>query len=58
MTADRVILMKSGSVIADGPPQEVITRDSLRELYRIEVNVAAIPGTDGTGRVCIPAWAM
>ena len=58
MTADRVILMHSGHVIADGPPQEVITRDSLRELYRIEVNVAAIPGTDGTGRVCIPAWAM
>lgn len=58
MTADRVILMHSGQVIADGPPEEVITRDSLRELYRIEVNVAAIPGTDGTGRVCIPAWAM
>lgn len=58
MTADRVILMHSGQVIADGPPEEVITRESLRDLYRIEVNVAAIPGTDGAGRVCIPAWAM
>jgi iron complex transport system ATP-binding protein len=58
MTADRVILMRSGQVIADGLPQEVITRDSLRELYRIEVNVTAIPGTNGAGRVCIPVWTM
>ncbi|MGD9948498.1 MAG: ABC transporter ATP-binding protein [Desulfobulbus sp.] len=58
MTADRVILFNSGTVIADGRPEDVITRDSLRDLYRIEVNVAAIPGTNGTGRVCVPAWAM
>ncbi|MGE4559033.1 MAG: ABC transporter ATP-binding protein [Desulfobulbus sp.] len=58
MTADRVILFDSGAVIADGRPEDVITRDSLRGLYRIEVNVAAIPGTNGTSRVCVPAWAM
>ncbi|MDD2467983.1 MAG: ABC transporter ATP-binding protein [Desulfobulbus sp.] len=58
MTADRVILFNSGTVIADGRPEDVITRDSLRDLYRIEVNVAAIPGTNGTGRICVPAWAM
>ncbi len=58
MTANRVILFNSGAVIADGRPEAVINRDSLRDLYRIEVNVAAIPGTNGMGRVCVPAWAM
>ena len=58
MTADRVILFNRGTVIADGRPDEVITRDSLRDLYRIEVNVTPIPGTNGTSRVCVPAWAM
>jgi len=58
MTADRVILFNHGTVIADGRPETVINRDSLRELYRIEVDVAAIPGANGMGRVCLPAWAM
>ena len=58
MTADRVILFNHGRIVDDGLPQTVINRDSLRELYRIEVNVAAIPGASGMGRVCIPAWAM
>ncbi|WP_448871047.1 ABC transporter ATP-binding protein [Desulfobulbus propionicus] len=56
MTADRVILFNHGAVIADGRPGKVITRESLRDLYRIEVNVAAIPGANGTARVCIPTW--
>jgi len=58
MTADRVVMLNKGTVIADGRPETVINRDSLRDLYRIEVNVAAIPGAKGTGRVCVPAWAM
>jgi iron complex transport system ATP-binding protein len=58
MTADRVILFNSGMIVDDGQPHTVINRDSLRDLYRIEVNVAAIPGAKGVGRVCVPAWAM
>ncbi|MBM9615525.1 ABC transporter ATP-binding protein [Desulfobulbus rhabdoformis] len=58
MTADRVILFNHGMIVDDGQPHTVITRDSLRELYRIEVNVAAIPGANSQGRVCVPAWAM
>jgi iron complex transport system ATP-binding protein len=58
MTADRVILFQKGTVLADGVPEQTITRDSLRNLYRVEVNVAAIPGANGTPRVCVPAWAM
>lgn len=54
MTADRVILLKAGAVIADGPPAQTITREAIFELYRIEVNVVSM---NGSGRVCIPVWA-
>jgi iron complex transport system ATP-binding protein len=63
MTADRVILLKEGAVLADGCPEATITRETLRALYRIDVHVAvvaAIPGYNGSrnGRVCVPAWAL
>ena len=58
MTADRVILFKEGRVIADGAPQATITRDTLQTLYRIEVNVVAMPGSGCTGSFCVPVWAM
>lgn len=58
MTANRVILFQNGVVINDGPPATMINQDSLRQLYGIEVQVAAVPGTNGTSRVCIPAWAL
>lgn len=59
-TADRVILIKEGAVLADGDPETTITRETLRALYRIDVHVAAIPGYSGSrsGRVCVPAWAL
>lgn len=58
MTADRVILFKEGRVIADGVPEATITRETLQTLYRIDVNVVAMPGSGCTGRFCMPAWAM
>lgn len=58
MTADRVILFKEGRVIADGAPEATITRETLQTLYRIDVNVVAMPGSGCTGRFCMPAWAM
>ncbi len=61
MTADRVILFKEGTVIADGAPETTITKETLHALYRIDVHVAtitAIPGHTRTGRVCVPAWAL
>ncbi|MGI6656764.1 MAG: ABC transporter ATP-binding protein [Desulfobulbus sp.] len=55
MTADRVVLLNHGRVVADGAPADVITRNSLRDLYRVEVDVATIPGANGNKRVCVPA---
>ncbi len=53
MTADRVILIKDGVIVADGLPDETITKEAVFELYRIEVNVVPM---NGSGRVCVPVW--
>ena len=54
MTADRAILFKEGTVIADGHPEKTITRDAIFDLYRIDVKVVSM---NGNGRVCMPVWA-
>jgi iron complex transport system ATP-binding protein len=35
--ADRVVLMKRGGKIGEGPPSTVLTRDVLADLYDIDV---------------------
>jgi iron complex transport system ATP-binding protein len=54
MTADRVILLQQGSVLADGLPEETITRETIFALYRIDVDVVPV---NGSGRVCLPVWS-
>ncbi|MEM0930689.1 MAG: ABC transporter ATP-binding protein [Pseudomonadota bacterium] len=39
--ADRLIWMKDGRIVADGPPRETITPDRLREIFGIEARVDA-----------------
>lgn len=42
--ADRIVAMKDGRVVADGPPGEVVTRDVLGEVYDHDVAVAEVNG--------------
>jgi len=49
--ADRVIMLKEGSIIADGIPDDVITSESLFALYGREVNVHSLRESF---KVCIP----
>lgn len=50
--ADRVALMKAGRIVAQGSPGNVVTADSLRDLYGVEV---AISYMEQAGRpVCTP----
>lgn len=42
--ADKVLLLKGGTLIAQGPPDEVITRDRLMEVYGLEVEFVAENG--------------
>lgn len=41
----RLILMKDGKIVSDGPPQEVITEKNIREVYKIQTKIFASPET-------------
>jgi iron complex transport system ATP-binding protein len=47
---DRLILLKDGRVVADGPPLEVLTEARIAEVY----NCAAFVGTNAAGPMVIP----
>jgi len=49
MFSDYVVLMDAGRVVAQGPPRDVITEESIREIYRIDATIHAF---DGTRFVC------
>ena len=42
--SDRIIGMKDGVVLVEGNPEEVITQESIREMYVIELGVTSIDG--------------
>lgn len=46
--ADRVALMQAGRLLAVGTPDEVMTEDNLRALYRTEIRIVTVE--DGEGR--------
>jgi iron complex transport system ATP-binding protein len=41
--ADRLVAMKAGRIVAQGPPVEVITEPLLREVFGLEARVIADP---------------
>jgi len=43
MYADRVLLMKDGSAVAIGPPDQVLTAEALRDVYETEVYIGRNP---------------
>jgi iron complex transport system ATP-binding protein len=51
LAASRVLLLAHGGMLRQGAPQEVITSENLREVYGVDVRVAAVDGA----RVCLPA---
>jgi iron complex transport system ATP-binding protein len=46
--ADRVLLLRDGERIAEGPVGKVLTREQLEELYRAPVEMLTDPATGGT----------
>ena len=42
--SDNVIGMKDGKVLVEGKPEDVITEESIRELYGIELGVTMVDG--------------
>ena len=54
--ADRVALLRSGELVAQGPPRDVLTSEWLHALYGVDVHVVDAPLPDGgRRRVCLPA---
>lgn len=43
--ADRIAMISDGSIIADGPPAEVLTADRISDVYDYPVSIVADPNT-------------
>ena len=57
LCAHRVAMLHHGRLIHIGPPEAVITRESLRALYGADVEIVALTLADGrTTRVCAPLF--
>jgi len=55
LCADRVAMLHEGRLAHLGTPDEVITSDSLKQIYGVDVAVARVPmASGGERRVCIP----
>ena len=55
LCAHQVALLHQGRLARLGPPDEVITRESLREVYGVEVTVMEVARAEGrVARVCVP----
>lgn len=52
MFSDRIIALKGGRILTDGPPREVLDAQLMQELYRVEVSVSSL--FEDRVRVCTP----
>ena len=43
--ADRLVLLRCGTIAADGSPEDVLRPESIREVYRVDVEIARDPMT-------------
>ncbi len=53
--ANRVLIMKGGSIIADGKPQDVINGEAISRLYSTQVGIVSV---SDTLRMCVPHAMM
>src|SRR5262245_59597966 len=59
LCAHRVALLHRGRLARLGRPDEVITAESLHEVYGVQVTITQVRRADGrTARVCVPALAL
>jgi iron complex transport system ATP-binding protein len=45
--ADRLVAMRDGRIVAQGPPREVLSEDLLREVFGLRARVVQDPVSDG-----------
>ena len=42
--SDHIIAMRAGSILRQGPPEEIVTTEALREIYGMDIDVREIDG--------------
>ena len=52
--ARRIIAVRAGELLADGPPNEVFTRALVRDLYGVESRVSDIEIAGRRTKLCLP----
>ena len=52
MFSDRILAIQKGRVLTEGPPKEVLTEQTIRALYGVEVDVVSL--RDDHARICLP----
>jgi iron complex transport system ATP-binding protein len=58
LCADRAVMLRDGRILATGRPGEVITRENLKRLYGVEVEVVTAMLADGrASHLCVPSLA-
>ena len=53
MYSDRILALQDGRVLKEGTPAEVLTEDTIRSLYGVDVEVVRL--FHDTARICIPS---
>jgi len=57
LCADRVALLHQGRLERIGSPDEVITREHLRAIYGVDVEIVRVRGDGFDTQVCVPSLA-
>ncbi|MEA4923812.1 MAG: ABC transporter ATP-binding protein [Syntrophomonadaceae bacterium] len=53
--ADKVVMMKDGNMLKKGLPEEIVSEESIQDIYNTRVKIGRIRLSDGTNiRVCVP----
>ena len=51
--SDRILALQNGRVVANGTPAEVLTNETMKQLYNVDVNVVSL--YDDKTCICVPA---
>jgi iron complex transport system ATP-binding protein len=52
--SDLIVMMQDGAIVAEGTVHDVLTKDRIESVYRIEVNIIEDPLTQRP--LIIPQW--
>jgi ABC-type hemin transport system ATPase subunit len=53
MFSDRILAIQKGRVLTEGAPRDVLTRETMRSLYGVDVDIVSL--RNDNVRICIPA---